>query len=381
MMAQFDPDQLLRDNMVLNSIDDILYDIGLSLTSVYNKPKPRKLLNKPIFILTLNSVFLLIRIAIACVSNENDQLLKILGDFTHMYGKLKQNFNLIFIFFTTFVLFSQWVYYLNHKRGIKLTFLKVFHMMSGSVTPREVGLTNEEDVRQLLRITRRVKKIIWFNNDCAIIVCAINFNLAGFYFKCGILDTLIYATPHAICIAVWVHIFSNIFGYQFMYFYIICKFLKIRLKRINESVIRMNSGKQFIRIGSLLPSLNSLYNEINENNTSYWSKFLLGLWLTLGTGIVALLRTVIFIELPTIISIVVMYAFLVYWSLFLFFIFTASSVNLEANKSLKYLHSLCVMNRYKKSTFSRRKYKVTIIVLFLRYICDNYENSFSNFSS
>ena len=157
-MAQFDPDQLLRDNMVLNSIDDILYDIGLSLTSVSKEPKPRKLLNKPIFISTLNSVFLLIRIAIACVSNEKDQLLKILGDFTHMYGKLKQNFNLIFIFFTTFVLYSQWVYYLNHKRGTKPTFLKVFHMMSGSFTPREVGLTNEEDVRQLFESHQKSKE-------------------------------------------------------------------------------------------------------------------------------------------------------------------------------------------------------------------------------
>ena len=358
MMAQFDPDQLLRDNMVLNSIDDVLYDIGLSLTSVSNERKQRKLLNKPIFVLTVNAVFLLIRIAIACVSNENDQLLKILGDFTHMYGKLKQNFNIIFILFTTFGLYSQWVYYLNHKRGIKPTFLRVFHMMSGSVTPREVGLTNEEDVRHLVRITRRIRKIIWFNNDYVIPVCAFNFVLAGFYFKCGSVETLIYATPHAIYLAVWGHIFWNIFGYQFMYFYIICKFLKIRLKRIKESVIRMKCGKQFIRLGSLLSSLNSLYIEINEYNTSYWSKFLLNLWLTFGTGIVSISRTVIFIKLPTLMLIILSYTLLAYWSLFLFFIFTASSVNSEANKSHKYLNSLFVMNRYNSSIFGRRKYKV-----------------------
>ena len=195
MMAQFDPDQLLRDNMVLNSIDDVLYDIGLSLTSVSNERKQRKLLNKPIFVLTVNAVFLLIRIAIACVSNENDQLLKILGDFTHMYGKLKQNFNIIFILFTTFGLYSQWVYYLNHKRGIKPTFLRVFHMMSGSVTPREVGLTNEEDVRQLLRVTRRISKMLWVNNNYLLTTLSIIYILAGFYFKCGILDTVIYGKP------------------------------------------------------------------------------------------------------------------------------------------------------------------------------------------
>ena len=45
---------------------------------------------------------------------------------------------------------SQLVYYYNYKRGIKPTFVRVFQMMSGLVTPSSVGLYRETD------ITRRV---------------------------------------------------------------------------------------------------------------------------------------------------------------------------------------------------------------------------------
>ena len=145
-----------------------------------------------------------------------------------------------------------------------------------------------------------------------------------------------------------------------MYFYIICKFLKIRLKRINESVIRMNSGKQFIKLRSLLSTMNSLYIEINECNTSYWSKFLLNVWLTFGTSIVCLLHTTIFIKMQPTLIFTFLYCVLAFWSMFFFIIFTASSVHLEANNSNKYLNSLFVLNIFRKTKSIQLKYKVLI---------------------
>ena len=358
MTNHFDSDNLLSDTMVIDSVDDILFEIGLLLTSVSNQDKQRDLINKPFFILIINISIFILKCVVVYVDSNDDELLKVLGDFTHMYGKMKQHYNIIIILFTIFVLYSQWVYYSNYKRGIRPTFLRLFHMMSGSVTPREVGLTNDEDVRDLVCVTRRINNIIWFNNNYTLPLCCLMCALVGFYLKCGILDTIIYGTPHGIYLAIWGHILWNIFTYQCMYFYIICKFLKRRLKRINESLIRMNRGNQFIRIGSLLSSLNSLYNEINGYNTTYWSKFLLNVWQTFGASIVILLHIIIFTKINHIILISFIYALIVFSSSFLLIIFTATSVNSEAYKSHKYLHSLYSFNKQTKAKRFRIKYKV-----------------------
>ena len=352
----FDSSEILTGDWLIPSIDNVLFDIGLSLDSVFNDTKPRKLLHQPLFVLFFMIIFMSLKVATITVDTDSDELLNLLGGFTHTYGrKMKQNINIFFVLSVMFVFFSQWVYYQNHKRGIKPTFLRVFHMMSGSVSPREVGLTNEEDIRRLIRLCRRISKMIWINNNRSIITLAITYNLAGFYFKSGLHDTLNYGTPHAIIVAIWAHTFWNIFCYQFLYFYIICQFLRTKLKRINESVIRMKSGKQFIRIGSLLSSLNSLYIEINEYNTSYWSKFLLNVWLTFCTSIVCLLHTTVFVDLPQIFFVIFLYSLVGYWSLFLFIIFTASSVHSEANKSYKYLNSISTLNYTNRFRF---KWKV-----------------------
>ena len=54
-MEELDPNKLLPSDMVIEGVDDILFDIGLSLTSVRDQQKNRKFIDNPILLLTINT--------------------------------------------------------------------------------------------------------------------------------------------------------------------------------------------------------------------------------------------------------------------------------------------------------------------------------------
>ena len=59
--------------------DDILYEIGLCLTSVRERPK-RKTVDKPIVIFSLVSIFIAERIIILSIDDDNDRTFVCLGE-------------------------------------------------------------------------------------------------------------------------------------------------------------------------------------------------------------------------------------------------------------------------------------------------------------
>ena len=82
--------------------------------------------------------------------------------------------------------------------------------------------------------------------------------------------------------------------FQFLYFYIICKYLFQELEHLNKILFKMRKRIEMNRIMNILHSLDALYREINEYNTTYWSKFLLNIWLFFGTAIVFALYFTLF---------------------------------------------------------------------------------------
>ena len=104
----------------------------------------------------------------------------------------------------------------------------------------------------------------------------------------------------------------------------------------------MERRKRFIRIRETLQSFDSLYSEINEYNTSFWSKFLALFRILFGFLIINFLFILFFKSLPIIIAIVIVYALVIFIIIFNFMIFTASSVTYSANKSYKILNLLFI---------------------------------------
>ena len=107
-----------------------------------------------------------------------------------------------------------------------------------------------------------------------------------------------------------------------------------------DQILREIRGKKrFTRIRETLKSFDSLNNEINEYNTTFWSKFLFVFWLTYGLLIVWLVFTVVLLSFPLLIRIIFIYATILFGAVYFFTIFTASSVNYSVNNSYKSLNS------------------------------------------
>ena len=125
---------------------------------------------------------------------------------------------------------------------------------------------------------------------------------------------------------------SLLVGYQIIYFYIICRYLRHKLKNLNQSL------KSQTTIRPILRKFSSLYHEISEYNTTYWSKLLMNIWFNYGTLVIIMIN--IQIKSSTLMFLIMIHSTLMYASSFLYIIMRAASINNEANKSYKLLNSI-----------------------------------------
>ena len=132
-------------------------------------------------------------------------------------------------------------------------------------------------------------------------------NILSYMYFTNIITTIIFGIPTSINIMLVTHFIGNIFIGKIIYFYILCRYLRLKLKNLNENVLQMKRGIRFIRIQNILNEFNEIYLEINEYNTTYWSKFLLIIWFTYGLPIIIYINAAITITLPLIFKITVIY--------------------------------------------------------------------------
>ena len=251
-------------------------------------------------------------------------------------------------------------------------------MMSGLVTPKSIGLTDEQHIRKLIRRTGKLLKFLRLN-DSLLPTMGIIFTIVLYLLRTTPSEALFYGIPNAIILGFWTLYVTNIFLTQIIYFYIICLYLNIKINSLNERLIQMKKRKQFLRIGEILQSFDSLYNEINEYNTTFWSKFLFAFWLTIGSCDVLLLYIIIFVPFSMSIKYVFIYGSVFFITCFLFVIFTASSVNYSVNNSYKSLNSLFIS--YSQNNKHFYYYKITTkLKVFLKHVHFNLEYFISNYS-
>jgi uncharacterized membrane protein len=91
-------------------------------------------------------------------------------------------------------------------------------------------------------------------------------------------------------------------------------------------------------------SLNQIYSEINEYDTTFWSKYIFNVWFIYGSVISIALYFISFVEMDIICEIALIYSVIISIMIFLFIINTVSSVNNEANKSIKLSSHIMVTN-------------------------------------
>ena len=335
-----DVNKCLPPELTIEFVDDILYRIGLSFDSVRDQPKRAKIFN-PLIIFAFLTMFSIKEFITILLDEENDQTFEIIGSLGYLMG-IRLYASIALLLFSILASSSQLIYYYNYRNGIKPTFLRVFQMMSGLVSPKSLGLTDEREIKMLLNKTKKLFNFTWWNNNVlmpfSILIVFNGLNVI----HTNSLSLILYGIIHSLLFTIWFLFVSHFIVTQIMCFYIICLYLNIKINALNERLIEMKRRKRFIRIRETLQSFDSLYSEINEYNTTFWAKFLFSFWVTFGSFNVLFIYIILFVPLNFIIKLVEVYNMLLWLFCFLFVIFTASSVTYCANKSYKTLNSLII---------------------------------------
>ncbi len=242
-----------------------------------------------------------------------------------------------------------------------------FHMLSGSVSPLSLGLTNEVEIRKL----SRKAKIMFALNDMTSYIWV---PLSGFimYFKVfarssSLNEFLVFGIPWSLNCAVWCTYGSNIILSQILGFYLICEFCKQRLRAINEHLLRMKLAKIDVNERNaklLLHSIDRVYGDIKTYNDEYMSQFL---FMNLANFLVtfnSFLYNGIFGNFSTGLQSVLAIYSLNSFVAFSFPIHTASVVHTEANRAYPLICSIILTDKTRHLPIDLQ-YKVFIDVLFV----------------
>ena len=336
MMEDFNPDLLLPQELTIDSVDEHLYRIGLCLTPNRHNTR-RSLIFHPILITILTIIFALRRII--SIFTDNRYLLLIMGDYGQFFG-MKIYMNLIFILMSSFTLSSQLIYYSNNNLSIRPTFLTLFHMMSGFVSPSSIGLNDEDQVNKLIKLSRKLFIIVKYECQYIITIFSLIISISIYICFTSFNEVLLYGLPATLMMFFESLHFWSFLGYQYVYYYLVCKYLGIKLKNSNENLILVRKEGEQCKIRKILKTLNAIYCEIKEYDSTYLSKFLLNVWLLIGLIFIILFYVDIFITFELLVKVMIHYVTLLYFFLFIFTITTAASINYSNRKTYKLLNCL-----------------------------------------
>ena len=230
------------------------------------------------------------------------------------------------------------------------TDLRVFEMISGSITPQSIGITDTDIVFKLVNIYKKSMRIanislyFMYSNSCLITAIALSL-------KASSIKLMLISIPHSIVWTIFtVHASGTLF-YITIYYSIITYYLMLKMGKIDTQLknigqINYNSRiKLNIFIQTTVRKLNDIFNEISEYNNNYWDKILFVYWFSMQS-VMALLFSAGYFATNIIFGIsCLMNTFLIF-SILLFVIYISSAIYLNAYKTYNRLHSLITSNKF-----------------------------------
>ena len=181
--------------------------------------------------------------------------------------------------------------------------------------------------------------------------------------NCSLIVLILYVMPVTVVLTLIIYFASNFNYYQLVYFHIICYYLTIKIRELNqkmEKIIRTNMDLNSGLFYSIMNSMNKLYIEINDYNSNYWSAYLFWIWISLTNLIVSTLFLAIF-EKMLIFNISMSFVSIGLMLFLILLIRSASSVNYEANKSYKLMYSLVFS---KKKKYLSHSFRIKVFTIF-----------------
>ena len=233
------------------------------------------------------------------------------------------------------------------------------------MTPSSVGLNHSTQVKRLLKSAKWLP-MLTKNNKTLVPLSGILFVYGLHVYSLGFLSSIIRGIYPVIFQALWIYYALNILSIQIFLLFILCEYFLIKFEELNRLLLeekRINSNT----IRNILHEFDALFDLINEYNTTYWSKFLLNIWSLLGLLNVFLIYVIIFISMPLLIRISLIYFFIIYSNIFLFVLSITSSITLKTNKSYKLFNSFAIKFA-KRSKLDRRRISINLIKVILKIL-------------
>ena len=151
-----DPNKLLPKYMIILGADTHLYRIGLSLYSDENI-KRHPLYNPILVFIIISHLSVRLPIYLKYMNVKEPEFHVLIGNIGYFTG----NTMIACIGFGALAIIassSQIINLYNYKYDIKPTFLKIFQMMAGMITPISVGINDRNLCYKLLRISKYLLK-------------------------------------------------------------------------------------------------------------------------------------------------------------------------------------------------------------------------------
>ena len=269
-------------------------------------------------------------ILITTSGDVNRRLVTVLADFAY-YMNIQLVLNAACLIYSMLAMSTIIIYWVNHRQGIEPTFLRVFDMISGQISPKDIGLTSEAQVVSLVRRADVMFKAIQvFVDRIAIIIAGLAYSVPGFQ-NSSIVESIIYVLPNTIWFDLCMHYCYNVFLYKTVYLYIMCSYLKMKIGSVDE-VMKLSFKLRRRSLIVIIKKLYDIFEEINEYNTTYWSKYLFVFWLSFGSIGVGCLSVVLKGSLDTMMTITWSLITFYLFAVFLLVILTTASVNSVINR-------------------------------------------------
>ena len=304
----------------------------------------------------------MIRFIIPLLLSDGNETLLLLSGNVFQFLNVTIHGCITTIFLNLFALISQLHHFYYYKYDIKPSYLKPFEMMSGLRSPKSIGLTDEKVIQQFMRRQRLLLNVCEIFTEKALPLTAFLMIVSIFYLNRSIVEFIFIGIPHSILLAFAGYITCNIIFWQVMYFYIICYYLRSKIIVINtklEANINNKLRTNCIELKHAINSLQTIYKEIEEYNSNYWSNYLFLIWISFTILINTTLYSIIYGRMNLFQRILLSYFGANFAIVVLLVISISSSVNSEAKKTYKLLNSLISFySRSRNIQFYRFKIKV-----------------------
>jgi hypothetical protein len=290
--------------------------------------------------------------------NKDKYKLLLIGDFSYFLNDryFMQSTQIIW---GILALISQSLHYWKYYKNESPSYLKPFEMISGLVSPKSIGLMDREDINQLLNKSKlmfKVSKSLTMGLSIGSFFVSLIPLIINSSFELYLIEIF-----WSLLIAACNYFASNIILSHMTYFYIICLYLKLKLRNANNSITKNFEEKYKItnyRMKNILISLNSIILEINTYNSDLWSKYLMIVLMLVIIVFDILFFQSIFGKMSFFFKMIFFYASCLEFLLLIILINTASTVSFEANKSYKLLNKLFITHNKQVSIRMRIKVRI-----------------------